>query len=547
MSRERAVSAGVWTLALAGAVLRGALAVAQYPVTGDPVFSYVYRAVLLAHGEWRGLSLLWHPPGYPLLLAALTRLGMPWFRPYAVGVAVSLVSSVLLVLIVDRLVRSRVELPATRLVVASFVALYEGLFILAPAPLTEPPFLVLVYGAVLVLDRAGRSGGAGGAGRAGRPQRRWTGPLLAGLLLGLAATLRFEGVGAILGLALLTALWTGGETRRSRLAAAALLLGGAFLAAGWLLADPRYLARAAAAQRPSYTIPAASTLLGQARRAVEATYHALVVWLPETLLLPYWCLAALGLAARWERGRARLHGLLLAVVLPILGLVTLTVMHKRTGAFLLPAAGIWVGLGVEALALRLAATRRPGAARWLVGLAIVVNVLQVARAPVDLARHPTPSDPVTRVAAQLLSRALEGSPGRRVKAWAFGAEPEVYGFSGVPTVYPFFEREEGYNDAYRLHRGDPSGFVAALRSRGFEYLTFCLCPPPSSAAPAATVAHQPYGDFSGQPSRRDLEALVRHAADLGLAPRGRAPADGGRCRVYLMAVMAVGPAGAHHP
>src|SRR5690349_6900828 len=109
-------SLGILAIALLGAGLRGVAAWATYPWTGDPTFSYCYRALLIAHGEASGVFLMWHYPGYPCLVAALTWLSGGGLSPYAAGLLLSAGSSVALLFVIDGLVKPHVQLPATRLV-----------------------------------------------------------------------------------------------------------------------------------------------------------------------------------------------------------------------------------------------------------------------------------------------------------------------------------------------------------------------------------------------------------------------------------------------
>jgi hypothetical protein len=65
------ISIGVGVIALLGAALRIVAALAIYPWTGDPSFSYSYRGMLIYHGNAAGVFLMWHYPGYPCLIAAV--------------------------------------------------------------------------------------------------------------------------------------------------------------------------------------------------------------------------------------------------------------------------------------------------------------------------------------------------------------------------------------------------------------------------------------------------------------------------------------------
>src|SRR5438105_1942012 len=113
------VGVAVWAFAIAGGALRLWISFVVYPRTGDPIYSYSYRAMLVADGNSSAIFLQWQPPGYPMLLGALTWLGAWRLSPYAWGVAVSVVTSVALVVIVDRLAVRCVRWAGTRLVIAS--------------------------------------------------------------------------------------------------------------------------------------------------------------------------------------------------------------------------------------------------------------------------------------------------------------------------------------------------------------------------------------------------------------------------------------------
>lgn len=511
----RGVPWGVAGLALAGGLVRLGLAVYSYPVTGDPVFSYCYRALLLAHGETAGLFLMWHPPGYPLLLAALTFLSGGLATPYVLGVAVSVLSSMALVWIVDRLAADRLRWPATRLALASFIAFYEGLVTVSAAPLTEPVYLVLLYGAILLAV----------ADRLTVPRA-----LAIGALLGVAGMVRTEALAPLAGLTLF--LGARSLARRETPRGAFLLIpAAALLLCGWVLAhlllpgDVDFMTY----YRNGYTVPPAAGLAGNLRRAVECGYAALTEWLPQTVLLPYFALAAAGLAATWNHPRMdRLNRLLLAALLPQTALVALTVMHKRSGAFLLPGIALWCACGLELLVRRmrgLTPARRPTRRATLFALAAVaLNALQLGRLAFFYAKRGSTRDPATLQQARVLREA--GAPPGKV--WAFGGEPEVYAFLGQPVVYPFPHRDRDYNPLYGAHAGRPEELATALRGAGFSYLVFSL----GNQEPRDGREPQIYGDFSGQPLREDLRRIVATPGRYGLAPLGSLPADRGTTRVY---------------
>lgn len=500
-------------IAVAGALVRLGLADYSWPATGDSVFSYAYRALLLAHGETEGLFLMWHPPGYPLLLAGLTRLSAGLASPYAWGIALSAGLSAALVWIVDRLAAERLRWPVMRLAVAGFVAFYEGLVTVAAAPLTEPVYLVLLYGAILLATAERIS---------------WRRAAAIGALLGIAGTVRTEAVAPLAGLT----AFLGWRALRGRepwtfaaVPAAALAVG------GWALArlalpsglDPvSYYAAA-------YTVPPAAGLAGNLRRAVECAYLAMTEWLPQTVLLPWLALAAVGLAATWNSPRMdRLNRLFLVTLVPQAALAALTTMTKRSGSFLLPAVAIWCALGLEFLVRRLRGLTPARRAALASSVFLAATVLQLGRMGFYYAKRGTTRDPATLQQAKLLRDAA--AP--RGKVWAFGGEPEVYAFWEQPVVYPFPDRETVYNPLYRAHAGRPAEFVAALRGAGFSYLTFSLAPAGSEGG----LEPQMYGGFSGEPQRADLERLAAAPARFGLDPLGSLPADRGARRVYAFRI-----------
>ncbi len=500
----RSPVAWIGLAAFAGVVCRILLARAVYPVGGDPVYSYAYRALLIANGDWRGVTLMWHPPGYPLLLAAFTWVAGGMLSPYAWGVALGSAGAVVLIVLVDTLVAPRVRWPLTRLIAASFVALYEGLLFIASAPLTEALYLPAIFGAIVILDRA---------------RRTMRAPVLAGALAGTAATMRLEGAAVAGGLAvyLLACDWRS----RARWRATLLYGAGFLIAAGWLLPHDEYLARLLVAHREGYTVAAASSLAGQISRVAEVAYVASVTWLPHVVLLPYWFFIAWGLPARGEAGR-RLNWLLLSALLPNLLVVMPTVMHKRTGSFLLPAVAVWTAFGAERMVAELGLAERRRWRRVLLGAVIALNVAQTFR----VVYRPERSDSVTHVQGSSLVGAAPGC------VWAFGGEPEVYYFAGFPVHYPFYDRDRQYNAIYRDRAGDPAAFVRALREASFSYLTFTL---PAAPAAAAAGAPQPYERYSGRARFDDLASLAADPARHGLEEVSAATVGAERVYVYRLA------------
>lgn len=514
----RWVALGVAGLALAGGVIRLALAVYSYPVTGDPVFSYCYRALLLAHGEPAALFLMWHPPGYPLLLAALTALSGRLTSPYTLGVAVSVLASIILVWIMDRLAAGRLRWPATRLALASFLAFYEGLVAVSAAPLTEPVYLVLLYAAILLAT----------ASTLTIPRA-----LAIGALLGAAGAMRTEALAPLAGLTLFLGIEAmrrrgskpGGAARWSFL----LIPAAALAVCGWVLVHLLLPGGFMSYYQDGYTIPPAAGLAGNLRRAVECGYAALTVWLPQTILLPYFALAAVGLAATWNHPRMdRLNRLLLAALLPQAILVALTIMHKRSGSFLLPAVGLWCACGLELLARRARGLSPERRVALFALAAVTLNALQLGRLTFFYSKRGITRDGATLQQARLL-RDAGALPG---KVWAFGGEPEVYAFWGQPVLYPFAQRARKYNPIYSAHAGRPAEFTASLRRAGFSYLAFSLGP----QGPANGEEPQIYGGFSGQPLREDLRRIVATPSRYGLQTLGSLPADRGGTRAYVFAL-----------
>jgi hypothetical protein len=513
------IAVALWVICLAGLALRGGLAERLYPMTGgDPLYSYTYRATLIAGGQWDGVYLMWHPPGYPLLVAGLA-VALGGIVPvYWVGVGVSLVCYLGLFWVIDRLVAQRARYPGTRLVAGSFVAFYETLFLWAAAPLSEPVYLFALYSAVLVLDR--QRPGPGTA-------------LAAGLLLGAAFTVRLEAAAPTVGLGLYLVLRgrsssTGGDRGGALVLVSALVVGW-LAAAGWLIVRVDYLRACSAEQAVSYTVPPAHGGAEVVTRVVECAYHAFTVWLPFALLLPYWVLVGAGFTHRASApGRPSLHLLLLAVVLPSAVAVAWTIMHKRTASFLLPAAALWVALGVEALArqwLRFS----PRAVRVVLALVVLGNVIQGVRIGFALRKL----EPARDVPDYVAARVLEGAGAEPGPVWAFGSEPDVYALRQWPIVYPFFDRNREYNRAYLDHAGDPAGFVAELRARGFRYLVFVLAPVP---APGSRTEQQPFSNYGPPPDRADLEQIAAAPARFGLEDLGSPPAAGARVRVRVYRV-----------
>jgi hypothetical protein len=281
-------------------------------------------------------------------------------------------------------------------------------------------------------------------------------------------------------------------------------------------------------QRESFTIPPAHGLAANLARAVECVYHACTVWLPYTLLLPYWILLSVGLFGTLEApSKRRLTLLLLAVVLPSLAGVMLSIMHKRTGSFLLPAAAIWVGFGVEFLLLGTPLGTRRYSAAAVAGLVLLLNVGQAGRLLKSLAFHYQEDGPVTYVQGRMLKEAAAPAG----KVWAFGGEPEVYHAWNQPVVIPFRTRAQGYQWLYRDREGAPGAFVQRLREAEFAYLAFSVTKVPSGKS--TPYEEQVYGGYASQPRRSDLLYLIHSGSAHGLELIGRAPAARGQVEVYV--------------
>jgi hypothetical protein len=485
----------------AGLVLRLALVPYLSWTDGDPLFSYSYRALLISHGEWAGVFKMWHPPGFPLLLALLHVLTGYQVPPYSCGIVLNLGCYVALAWVVDRMIRSRVGL-GVRALVACCLAFWEGLFYWQVIPVTEPLYAVLLYGAVALLaDEA-------------RP--RFKSVLWAGILLGLAATLRREGIVSALALGALV-IWDSRKSAPGR--AAALFAGAFFLFFGWTLFDP-HLVEHLRAQEFSYTVPAVNGLAANFSRAVESLYHASVEWLPQVLLLPFWAFVFGGLFNHWADERWKKLNLALAAgTLPALAAVILTIQHKRTGFFLLPGAAVYFGLGAQVL-LRPFETRFARFRKAAFASLVLMVALQAGRILWHLRKHPArPTERITYLQAKLLGD-------RKAKVWAFGNEPEIYAYAGLAIDYPFDERES-YAELYRAQAGDPGAFVSRLKKEGIGLLSFTL----SDDASSEGAVQRPYGIV--MPRRSDLERVVKEAGSLGLRLVGTERSGEPAATVYL--------------
>ncbi len=472
----------------AGLLLR--LGVAPYlnGLGGDPVFSYSYRALLLAHGEWAGLFKMWHPPGFPVVLALLHTLTGRLISPYNCGIALNLICYVGLTILMDRKFGRRLD-PTARLFLAGALAFWETLFFWQTVPVTEPLYTLLLYGTIAIL-----------LGNEKLSKKTF---FIAGVLLGIGATLRREALPAFLGMCVWV-YWDAGRSKKPRWQAIGSFAGGYALLSGWTFFDPMLMEHIKA-QEFSYTVGAAKGLFANVTRAIECFYRACVDWLPQVLLLPYWFFVAAGIFFHWADKRwERVHSIFAASLLPALLAVTLTIQHKRTGLFLLPAAALYFALGADLL-LRPFEARWPKCRPFALGLLALVLIVEPMRIIWYVKKHPIVTrGQVTRIQGEMAANfPME-------KIWAFGNEPEIYVHANWPIDYPFDEREQ-YAKIYSEHRGRPDRFIKELRSRGFHYLTFTLSEPDAGK----DDSHQrPYGIVT--PSTEDLNAIVGNGIVFGL-------------------------------
>ena len=336
---SRWVGLVVAAIALAGVVLRAVVAYAAYPFHGDATFSYCYRAELIASGEFAGVFLMWHPPGYSSYLPVVA-VGI---GSYLAGVLVNLIVFVLLVVVVDRLVAARAWHPVTRLTAAAFVAFQETLFGIGGSPVTEPVYVLLIYSGLLLLIRPGE-----GVWRSG----------LAGLLFGVAITVRFEGVLLAAGVWFALAcqwLRSRKDTNGQRWSVAAAFAVGVIVGCGWVFGNVSYVRACFESQQAAYTIPPASGVRYGCSR-IQCGYHAMTAWLPQVLLLPFWIIVGgIGGPPPTREGR---DGLALPVSRRS-GHSRLCVdSHAQTNRFVPTSCGaVWFAVGIEYLAARIRPAR----------------------------------------------------------------------------------------------------------------------------------------------------------------------------------------------
>lgn len=511
---SRRVGVGVAAIALAGVVLRAVMAYTAYPLHGDTTYSYCYRAGLIGSGDFAGVFLMWHPPGYPLLLAPIAAFGI---SPYLAGVLINLVAFVLLVAVVDRFVAARAWHPVTRLTAAAFIAFQETLFGIGSSPVTEPVYVLLIYLGLLLLIRPEQ-----GVWRSG----------LAGLLFGIAITVRIEGVllaaGALFAL-VCQWLWSRKEHDGLRSSVAIAFAVGVVVGCGWMFANVSYVRACFESQQGAYTIPPASGVRGLVVRGFKCGYHAMTVWLPLVMLLPFWIVVGAGLAARPRlREGARTDWVLLCLISVGIFGCAWTVMHKRIGSFILPAAAIWFALGVEYLAARF----RPGSSHAAaIGAVVAIAVLLLQAGRVLLPVGERTSDGSTSISTPA-ARLLAGHVKPTDPVWAFGSEPEIYCLARSKVVYPFFTRQEG-EVMTGAAAGDPGRLVDTLRKQGFRFLVFAL-----TDLDAARDSREPqrYFPVDQSPRRGDLMQLMQRPADFGLTLIGSQDDGSGSRRVYVFAI-----------
>ncbi len=183
----------------------------QYTPTNDAL-DYDHHAVAIAttgHYPQSGLGgpTAFRPPAFPVLLAGVYKLvgvgsaSTRWEAGRILQVLLGTIAVGLICLIARRLWGAKVALLA-----GAIAAVYPPLLLVGSSLMTEPLYLVFTLGAVLAALRAREPGQAG----------RWA--VLSGVLCGLAALTRGNGIFLLLPVALL--VWSG-RPRRSRRAISA--------------------------------------------------------------------------------------------------------------------------------------------------------------------------------------------------------------------------------------------------------------------------------------------------------------------------------------
>jgi len=478
-------------------VLRGFVSIQEGFVGGDPAYSYVYRAILIADGQWSGLKLLWHPPGYPLLLALLSSLFGGLVNAFVIGRGVSLVAYVALTLVADRQLRAWGASASARGFAAFFLALYEGSWIIGTQPLSEGPYLLMVWGAVFLAST-----------------RTLDASLSAvlGLLFGLATLTRWEGAvaacGFLVALATLDRPTSASYGLASARAVRLLCFVFPFLiVCGWVLFDSNYLAKVLEAVRSVTTAETTGSGFLDLRRITLSLYHSLTIWLPGVVLLPFLSLATIGWYLGLRSRRTR-RGVVIAtwVVGAQSALVALSVMHKRTGSFLLPGVAVAGALGFVAMSRLVVPMLGRASPVWWFATILLFST-QLIRVTENLSKaQPAP-------VASRQGRVLRDSRVAPGRVWAFGAEPEVLAFAHWPVVSTFFEREKEMREACKAEREGAGRFVEQLRTGPWRYLTFSFDPLDSRDS---ELEAQPYGGFSCVPRRSTLEELIECPECFGL-------------------------------
>jgi 4-amino-4-deoxy-L-arabinose transferase-like glycosyltransferase len=175
----------------------------SFIVSHDPAsYDLLARGLAQGHGWVLGSS-AYRPPAYPFFLAGVYLLvGIPHGNFTDVRLVQALVLSTVTVGLLG-LMAKQVAGRTPALIVMAIAAVYDPLVVVGTALLTESLFVTLVLGA---------TNSALHAHRAAKP-RRWI--VLAGLLAGLAALTRGNGI--VVGLALAFVVWGPGHgTRRRR-------------------------------------------------------------------------------------------------------------------------------------------------------------------------------------------------------------------------------------------------------------------------------------------------------------------------------------------
>ena len=219
----------LWLLAIVALALAArvvlALAVSPATIDGDPAF-YDRAGAAVAEGEgWPRLSgaehaTALHPPGWPYTLGAayaVTGAGEPEDR-WRVGRLANAVFGAVAAGLLGLLAAALLS-PLVGLIAAGLYAVYPPPAILGTALLSEPLFVALMLAALLATVRAGRAPVDISTGRRPRRAGGWGWVVAAGVLVGLAALTRPNGIVLLLPLAIALGSWR----RAAVLAAVAVL------------------------------------------------------------------------------------------------------------------------------------------------------------------------------------------------------------------------------------------------------------------------------------------------------------------------------------